>query len=149
MNILLGTVFTPRISGAFSGPTISGAFTGHTISGTLVDANGKHDIVLLENNASLSGGLDQRIDCTLRTFQGEWWLDPSEGVPYFTDIFKKSPDLATVRQALATVIQRVPGVQRIDRLEVSLNRGTRVLSVDFAVTGTDKVAYYRVTEVAV
>ena len=117
--------------------------------GTLVDANGKHDIVLLDNNASLSGGLDQRIDCTLRTFQGEWWLDPSEGVPYFTDIFKKSPDLATVRQALATVIQRVPGVQRIDRLEVSLNRGTRVLSVDFQVTGTDKVAYYRVTEVAV
>lgn len=92
--------------------------------------------------------LNQRIDCRLRTFRGEWWLDTFLGIPWFQEVLKKNPDLAAVKSFFAQEIYRVAGVQTINNLELSLNRATRTLLVIFSVTGTDSVLYFDRTEVA-
>ena len=52
-----------------------------------------HDIYLDAKGqlATVQTSLDQRIDCRLRTFLGEFWLDQSIGIPYFQEILKKNP----------------------------------------------------------
>lgn len=97
--------------------------------------DGNHDLAMVGGQLSVSGGLAQRIDCRLRTIMGEWWLDGSIGVPYFTEIFKKSPDLVVVRQALLTVIQAVPGVAHVDSLVLDFDRRNRSLAVTFSARG--------------
>lgn len=92
---------------------------------------------------------DQRVDCMLRTVRGEWWLDPTIGVPYFEEILKKNPDMSVVRQAFASVILSVPGVQEITRLEIKFLKATRALRVDFEVKGTDAIPVSGISEVSV
>lgn len=99
-----------------------------------------HDIILESGKTVLESSLAQRIDCRLRTFAGEHWLNPELGVPWFEEFLRKSPDLAVCRQLLAVIIQGTPGVQSIDRLTLSRDHSSRKLLVNFAVTGTDNVS---------
>lgn len=92
--------------------------------------------------------LDQRIDCRLRTFRGEFWLDQSIGIPYFQEILKKNPDLQAVRAAFASEIQKVAGVKTLNSLSLEINREQRKLTVTFNVTGTDSLVYFKTTEVS-
>ena len=92
--------------------------------------------------------LDQRIDCRLRTFRGEFWLDQSIGIPYFQEILKKNPDLQAVRAAFASEIQKVAGVKTINSLSLEIDRAQRKLTVTFNVTGTDSLVYFKTTEVS-
>ena len=92
--------------------------------------------------------LDQRIDCRLRTFLGEFWIDQTLGIPYFQEILKKNPDMQAVRAAFASEIQKVQGVKVLKSLEVSMDRAARKLSVIFRVAGTDDALYFKTTEVS-
>lgn len=150
MNLLLADQHVPTITGTLlpGYPMLSGALSGPVVSGTL-DGELLHDIVLVDGNASLTGGLDQRIDCTLRTFLGEFWLDPTQGMPYFQEFLKKSPDISVCKQALATVIQGVPGVASLDSLDVVFSNSTRSFRVDFTATGTDSIPVTATSEVLV
>jgi hypothetical protein len=97
-----------------------------------------HDILVLPSGlAETTESLVQRIDIRLRTFAGEHWLNPELGVPWFRDFLTKAPDLAVCRQVLWDVIRGVRGVQSINRLELSIAKGTRALTITFAVNGTD------------
>ena len=109
-----------------------------------------HDLFLDENNqiATSQTPLDQRIDCRLRTFKGEFWLDLSIGIDYFGTVFKRNPDLNTIRHMISLEIQKVQGVKTVESLSINLDRPTRKLSVTFRVTGTDDLLYFRTTEVA-
>lgn len=109
-----------------------------------------HDLYLDDNGqvALAQTPLDQRIDCRIRTFRGEFWLDKTVGIDYFGEVLKKNPDLQAVRAAFAVEIQKVPGVKVLKSLEVSLNRAERKLTVTFSVTGTDDLLYFRTTEVS-
>ena len=92
--------------------------------------------------------LDQRTDCRLRTFRGEFWLDQSIGIPYFQEILKKNPDLQAVRAAFASEIQKVAGVKTLNSLSLEIDREQRKLSVIFRVTGVDDAVYFNTTEVS-
>ena len=109
-----------------------------------------HDIYLDANGqiALTATPLDQRIDCRLRTFLGEFWLDQTIGIPYFQEILKKNPDMQAVRAAFASEIQKVPGVKTLESLSVSIDRASRKLTVTFSVTGTDDLLYFKTTEVS-
>jgi len=139
MNILLGSQSIPSLLGVlFGAPVLSGTLsTGPTVFGSPV-TNIVHDIVIVDGKASLTGGLDQRVDCVLRTFLGEFWLDPSHGVPYFEDLLVKNPSLSVIRQALLVVVQGVPGVTEVTRLDVTFDRLLRILRVSFDLKGTDE-----------
>lgn len=79
--------------------------------------------------------LSQRICHRLRTFRGECYLDRSVGVPYFSEVLKKRPDLGHIRSLLASVISGVPGVLKILELSLDFRQNTRVLRVSFSVQG--------------
>ena len=81
--------------------------------------------------------LAQRIKHRLLTFRGECFLDREVGVPYFSEVLKKNPDLGRIRSLLASVISGVEGVAKILSLEVLLNNATRQLTVNFRAQGTD------------
>lgn len=85
------------------------------------------DIQLVDGAARVA----QQIKVTLLLFLGEWFLDTSFGVPYMEDILVKNPRWGTVNAVLRTRIAAVPGVLRIRRLTLDLNRSTRHLSVTF------------------
>lgn len=151
MNLLLGNQNVPALIGTLtSGPILTGTLDEDfpTLFGSLLDAY-VHDLVIVNGNVPLYQGLDQRIDCVLRTFLGEWWLDKTIGVPYFEELLKKNPDLSVVRQAFAAVILSVPGVKKITKLETKFSRATRTFRVDFEVQGTDAIPASGTSEVSV
>ena len=151
MNLLLGNQTVPVLIGSLTGgPVLSGTLDPlvPVLVGSLRDAY-IHDLVLVDGNVPLYPGVDQRIDCVLRTFLGEWWLDRTQGLPYFAEMLKKNPDLSVVRQAFAAVILSVPGVRKIIKLETKFTASTRTLSVNFEVQGTDATVASGSTEVTV
>ena len=70
----------------------------------------------------------------LRTYQGEWWLNPTYGIPYFQSILgQKTPDLTAIRGIFVAALKAVPGVHALTKLETSFDNATRKYSVTFAV----------------
>lgn len=79
----------------------------------------------------------QHIRTRLEFFRGEWFLDLREGLPYYQEILVKNPALGRVRALFRATIMETPGVVLVDRLDLSLNRSTRVLTVNFRATLVD------------
>ena len=94
--------------------------------------NAAGDLDLSTNDAQLVDGIEavrQELQIRYRFFLGEWFLDPTEGVPYIRDVLKKAPNEAQVRAMLAQVAQSTPGVASVDGIELDLDSGTRTLTV--------------------
>lgn len=72
-----------------------------------------------------------------RFVQGEYFLDTREGVPYFSLIFVKNPDILLVRQIFRDVINSCAGVKDIISLETALDVRTRRLTFKFRVRAID------------
>jgi len=96
-----------------------------------LDAN--EDLALEEGDFVLVAGAEgiaSDLKARLQTFLGEWFLDTSIGLPYFTEIFGKTPvpRLETIfrEQILAT-----PGVASIEVLR--LQKSGRTLTLTFRV----------------
>lgn len=94
-----------------------------------------HDLDLdLLGRASLADGAErigQQIKITLLAFLGEWFLDTSFGVPYIESVQIKSPDRASIESIFRARILDVPGVRRVRRLELQIERQLRILRVVF------------------
>ncbi|WMD20911.1 hypothetical protein RAS12_00640 [Achromobacter seleniivolatilans] len=91
------------------------------------------DLDLLGRTTFVDGAdrIAQQIKVTLLAFMGEWFLDTTFGVPYFDDILVKSPDRASIEAILRARIRAVPGVERVRRLDLEIERQLRVLRVSF------------------
>lgn len=143
MNLLLADERVPVVQGMLftAFPEFQGTLSDSdpVLAGGLIDIT-EHDLSLIGGQLSVTGNLNQRIDCRLRTIQGEWWLDRGLGTPFFTEMFKKAPDLVTLRQALLVVIQGVQGVTRVTSLVLDFDRRLRQLSVTFTAEGVDDSA---------
>lgn len=78
----------------------------------------------------------QRLAIKLRTYRGEWYLDTSEGIPYFQTIFRKSQDpKGTADTIFKTVINADEGVVSLDSFESSLS-SSGVYTMTFTITAT-------------
>lgn len=103
------------------------------------------DLLIEERDFVVYADLDyvrQTIECRLRFGRGEWFLDLSEGVPYYQVVLRKNPDLSAVRALFRRVIMSVPGVVSVPVLTLELDRATRGLSVAFEArcrTGVNEV----------
>lgn len=100
------------------------------------------NLVMDANNWVLVNGVDalrQRLVANLQAFQGEWFLDPALGVPYFQTVFRrrKGVDLGLISTVFRDAILNTDGVKSIQNLEIDLNEATRVLTVTFRVDATD------------
>lgn len=101
--------------------------------------NAEHDLDLVNGNVPTTSDLVQRIDCRIRTFLGEHWLNPEIGVPYFTDFLVKNPDTVKCAQIIAAQIRTVPGVSSVERVKVLFDKTALRLSISFVVKEGDVV----------
>lgn len=96
-----------------------------------------HDLVVENYDLNLSDGLqlvEQRLRQSLWFFFGEWFLDITDGVPYYEDILVKAPIQITVESILKDTILATPGVLKITQFDVEYTNSTRNLTLDFAVS---------------
>lgn len=74
----------------------------------------------------------QHLKIRLRFIRGEWFLDQRIGIPYYSQIFVKSPNLAAVETIYRRAITETPGVESLDRFDFDFDARTRELSITFS-----------------
>lgn len=97
------------------------------------------DVAIINNGVALTQNnsdeeIRQRLLQNLRFFLGEWFLDQTEGLPYFQAVFVKGTPPDIVEAAFKDRIIGTDGVESLERFEpLDLNSATRELKVDFDV----------------
>ncbi len=72
----------------------------------------------------------QRLHVRFRFFRGEFFLDLTEGTPWFERIFVKAPPDRVIRSVLSSVIRGTEGVAELTQLSYEITK-TRQLLVNF------------------
>jgi hypothetical protein len=73
-----------------------------------------------------------KLTCLFRFFQGEFFADSRLGIPYFTYVFVKNPDLGVIRRIFQRVIEFVPEVTNVSG-DIQFITTTRQLIASFIV----------------
>lgn len=141
------SAWPPRFGGVVSDPVITSSPSASpppdVPTATLATAR-KRDLafdfktgkfVLSKGDFTFTSDLEairQAVQIRCQTFLGEWFLDLDAGIPYFQNVFVKSPNVAAIRQVFKSKIESVPGVLEVTKLDLDYNRSTRQLRIDFA-----------------
>ena len=107
--------------------------------------DGNSDLQILDGNLPMVEGLDeirQAVELSLKSFQGEWFLDFDSGIPYFQTIFKKGTTLAAIESIFLNSITSIVGVLDIQTFNLSYNPESRRLNVEFSALTTDGILEY-------
>lgn len=72
-----------------------------------------HDLELIDGDLVLAVDVAQAVSIALQFVAGEWFLNRDAGVPYYDEIFVKSPNLDLVATIFRDTILAVPGVNAI------------------------------------
>jgi hypothetical protein len=84
----------------------------------------------------------QNVLQRIRFFLGEWYLDNTQGIPYFQQILVKNPDQTKIDAIFSNIILGTPGVTQLSSYSFTVNRTTRVLTISFnAITTSGIVSY--------
>jgi len=76
----------------------------------------------------------QRLLIKLKTYRGEWYLDISQGIPYFQRIFQRGGNVKSVADTvIKNAIQNDEGVISLDSFESTLSPSGNY-SLNFKVT---------------
>lgn len=113
-----------------------------------IKTNSEGHVVLEQNNLVFVSGGDEiraRVERILRSFRGEWFLNIQNGMPYFQEILIKNPQDETVRAHFKRAILSTPGVTKINSLDISLNKSTRVLTVTTTFIGDEETLTAEIT----
>lgn len=81
----------------------------------------------------------QAVASDMRTFLGEYWLDKSIGVPYYTVVFVKSIDLSIIKTLLKNHILKNKYVIEVTKFEFVTNTANRSANVIFSALTTNGV----------
>lgn len=79
----------------------------------------------------------QHLTIRFQFFLGEWFLDERVGIPYYTDVLIKGPNIPSVRSLFSQTILTTPGIDELDELDLDLDPLTRRLTVAFTATKDD------------
>jgi hypothetical protein len=86
--------------------------------------------------------VQQDILQRLRFFLGEWFLDNTQGVPWFQQILVKNPNQANIDAIFQNVILGTPGVIQLLSYSFTPNPEQRTLLVTFKAQTTSGVVVY-------
>lgn len=96
-----------------------------------------HDILLVDGDFELTTtedeSLAQRLKVKLLTWQSEWYLDSTVGIPYIQSILGKNRSLQAIEAIFQDAILEEPEVLQLVSLNTSLNKVNRILTVTFNV----------------
>lgn len=89
--------------------------------------------------------IKQRILRRLRTIEGEWFLDPTVGLPYLDWIATKPSPVAQIAAAMREAVETVPGVIYVEEWAAVHDPETRTVSVTgVVITATDDALTLRI-----
>lgn len=89
-----------------------------------------YDLDLVDDTNQISQNLAIRLRFVLK----EWFLDITQGVPYFEEFFIKNPNLIHIESVLKEEIVETRGVVEITRFDSVFDKKRRILRVDFGAT---------------
>lgn len=84
--------------------------------------------------------LKQRVESHLRTFKNEVYDDETAGVPYYSEVLVKNPDIASIESLLIYQTSLVEGVSKVDSLEVTFTSTTREFRIEYRVVGVGGIS---------
>lgn len=64
-----------------------------------------------------------------KSFLRDWFLDQRRGTPYREVVFVHNPNLQIIRGVFRQILERTPGISRVTRFDISLDRKTREVSI--------------------
>ena len=99
--------------------------------------NELHDIVLDGRTMRRHSGTSysaQTAKTNLHLQEGEWIVDPNEGLPWLSGALDKGVPLPLVAQLIKSTVENTVGVLSVDSLEYDFDKGSRKLNVSFAGT---------------
>ena len=75
----------------------------------------------------------QLVSNRLQMWQGEWFADTRQGMPYPTQIFVRNPlaNLGILRQIYTNAIAGTPGILRVISCDVTFDSSKRALTVSW------------------
>ncbi len=76
----------------------------------------------------------QKINCALKLFLAEWFLDETIGVPYFEKVLGKGRSLGVIREVFRTQLLAIRGVLEVLSLAVTQDRRARTVTVSWRVS---------------
>lgn len=101
------------------------------------------DLVLTSDaNANGTNPVLQDILQRIQFFSGEWFMDNSQGIPWFQQILVKNPNQAAIDAIFKNVILGTPGVVQLSSYSFTPNLTHRTLIISFiAITTSGTVNY--------
>lgn len=103
----------------------------------------------LRLTADMGEFLSQKIETVLKTFSGEWFLNPDLGIPYFDKILIKQADLDDINSIFKSAVQNIEEVDEVLSFETDFNAGTRTYEVTFKVRAVSGETSQGTSEVTV
>ncbi len=100
-----------------------------------------HDLDLSSGGLELVTGDDavvQKLSIRYQFFRGEWFLDQQVGIPYWTDIFIKNPNIANVNSIMRQTALSTPGIDELSEFTSTLDPNTRGLAISFSAPRDDE-----------
>lgn len=94
-----------------------------------------HDLRLTNGHLTFLEGheaIAQKVKIRLWFFRAEWYLDQREGIPYFTKVLTKNPDIPALEAMFRRVVSGTPGIALVERLSLALDRTTRAATLDLS-----------------
>lgn len=80
--------------------------------------------------------LAQAISIRLKTLSGEWFIDSSIGIPYFSEILGQKRSALFIRQTILPHIEAISGVKEVTNFQVE-EKADRKVSITFTAVLND------------
>lgn len=103
------------------------------------------DLLITNNDLSIvsgSQGILQDIIQNISFFLGEWFLDNTQGLPWFQQILVKNPDQSKIDAIFQNAILNTPGVEGLNSYAFTVNSAQRILSLNFTAQTTSGTVSY-------
>lgn len=98
----------------------------------LLDSDGNR--VLERGDQAFASGaqaVKQGIECRVRMFLGEYWMDQSVGVPWIQSVLIRNPNVLLVKSEIAKAIVATPDVSSAVSTAFSQDTAARTASATF------------------
>ncbi len=103
------------------------------------------DLDMTSAGAAMVDDVAQAARIRFRFTEGEWYLDTSAGIPYWAVVWgRKAPNLDHVRAVFLDALRLCPGVDSVQRMDVSLDPSTRLLTVVWAASAGGDIGGFEV-----
>lgn len=103
------------------------------------------DIFFKDNQIKAVTGLDemrQKVDNCLVAFRGDWFLDLTQGVPYFQSVFVKGVTNAGIHAIFTQYLADIDGVLAVSEFKIELDKLRRTATIVTRLQTSDGILDY-------